>query len=117
MPRIEHLIENNIEKKHCGKCKTYKNILDFGYSCNMWDNLRPTCKDCLKEINLNNKKYWVETKEDQTERHKKWREENKEHVKEKMKEWVEKNKVYKKQKDKEYRINNWEKKKLPRYEN
>jgi hypothetical protein len=119
MPRIEHLIENNIEKKHCGKCKTYKNILDFGYSCNTWDNLRPTCKDCLKEINLNNKdkiteynkKYWVETKEEQTEKHKKWREENKEHVKEKMKEWLEKNKEHKKQKDKEYRINNWEKKK------
>ena len=119
MPRIEHIIENEIEKKHCGKCKTFKNILEFGNSSTNWDKLRSTCKNCLKEDNKNNKekkteynkKYWVETKEEQSAKHKKWTEENKEHVKEKMNEWLEKNKEHKKEKDKEYRINNWEAKK------
>jgi len=119
MPRIEHINENNIEKKYCGKCKKYNQLSDFGNSSTTWDNLRPTCKNCLKEFNLNNKekrteynkKYWTETKEDQTIKHKKWVEENKEHVKEKMKEWLDNNKEYKKEKDKEYRINNWDKKK------
>ena len=36
MPRIEHIVENNIEKKHCGKCKTYKLLEVFGNSCSSW---------------------------------------------------------------------------------
>ena len=116
MPRIEHIVENNIEKKHCGKCKTYKSLEIFGNSCSSWDGLRTTCKECLKLENIQNKdkrteynkKYWEETKELQSEKCKKWRENNKEHVKENMKKWYENNKEYKKEKDKEYRIKNWD---------
>jgi len=36
MPRIEHITENDIEKKHCGKCKTYKPLEVFGNSCSSW---------------------------------------------------------------------------------
>lgn len=119
MPRIEHITENNVEMKFCGKCKKFNPLDNFGNSCSTWDKLRPTCKNCLKEINLlnkdkrteYNKQYWEKTKDEQKEKCKKWREENKEYVKEKMTEWLENNKEYKKQKDKEYRINNWEKKK------
>lgn len=119
MPRIEHTIDNGIECKYCGRCKVFKPITLFGNSAATWDKLRPTCKECLKEINIGNKdkrteynkQYWEKTKEQQKEKCKKWREDNKEHVKEKMKEWLENNKEYKKQKDSEYRIANWDKKK------
>jgi hypothetical protein len=107
----EHVFEEETEKRWCGKCKMYKNIISFGYSKNTWDKLKPTCKPCLKKYNLEhidekreyNKKYWQETKKQQYEKCKKWREENLERVKENMKKWLEKNKEYKKQKDKEYR--------------
>lgn len=120
MPRIEHITENDIEKKHCGKCKIYKSLEVFGNSCSSWDGLRTTCKECLKLENIQNKdkkteynkKYWEETKELQSEKCKKWRENNKEHVKENMKKWYENNKEHKKEKDKEYRIKNWDKKKI-----
>ena len=119
MPRIEHKIENNIESKYCGHCKIYKALINFGNSSTTWDTLRPTCKDCLKQGNVENKdkrteynkKYWEETKDTQKEKNKIWREENKEYVKEKMQDWLESNKERKKQTDKEYRIKNWDKKK------
>jgi len=118
-PRIENIIENNIEKKRCCKCKIYKDLTLFGNSKTSWDKLRPNCKDCLRNYNIinknkisnYNKKYWQETKEIQKEKSKKWREENSEYVKFKNKEWLAKNKEYKKQKDKEYRIKNWDIKK------
>lgn len=114
--RIEHKFENNVETKHCGKCKNYVDIIFFGYSKSTWDNLRPTCKKCLKQINFNNKeriteynkKYWEKTKEQQSQKNKEWRNNNKEHVKKTMKEWYEKNKEYVKQKDKEYKLKNIE---------
>ncbi len=119
MPRIEHKTENGVECKHCGRCKVFKPITLFGNSTTTWDKLRPTCKDCLKQINIEtkekrteyNKQYWEKTKEQQTEKNKKWREANKEHVREKMKEWLENNKEHKKQKDRDYRIATWDKKK------
>lgn len=110
-PRIEHIIENNIEKRWCGTCKGYMALYNFGYSKNTWDNLRPTCKSCLHQYNIDvaesrteyNKQYWQDTKKEQSEKSKKWREENPEKVKENMKKWLKENKEYKKQKDKEYK--------------
>lgn len=119
VPRINHEMIDSIEYKWCGKCKTYKQIDKFGKSKQTWDNLRPTCKDCLHEYNVQTKKrkteynklYWQKTMELQKEKNKKWRENNQERFKEHMKQWLEKNKEYKKKKDAEYRKNNWDKKK------
>ena len=107
----EHVVEEGIEKRWCGQCKTYKALEKFGYSKSTWDNLRPTCKDCLVQNNsINkekrteyNKKYWQLTKEQQQEKNREWRRNNPEKVKESMKRWLEENKEYKKKKDKEYR--------------
>jgi hypothetical protein len=115
--RIEHKTENGIELKYCGKCQIYKDVTIFGNSKTSWDKLRPTCKECLKENNLNNKekmteynkKYWEETKEEQKEKNKLWRENNKEYTKQKNKEWRVENKEHIKQKDKEYKKKNWDK--------
>lgn len=109
--RKEHLVDEDGEKRWCGKCKTYKLLDKFGYCASTWDKLRPTCKDCLHEHNMAtkeqrteyNKQYWVKTKDEQSERSKQWRLDNPERVKVNMKNWLEKNKEYKKQKDKEYR--------------
>lgn len=109
--RIEHVTEDGVEKRWCGKCKNFKPLHIFGYSKSTWDNLRPTCKECIHEYNEEvaesrteyNKQYWKDTMEKQKEKSKKWREENPEKVKESMRRWLEENKEYKKQKDKEYR--------------
>lgn len=119
MPRIEHKTENGVECKYCGHCKVFKPITLFGNSSQTWDKLRPTCKDCLKQNNVENKEkkteynkqYWEKTKHQQKEKHRKWVSENQEYIKEKMKEWLENNKEHKKQKDREYRVANWDKKK------
>lgn len=119
MPRIEHKIENNVEKKHCGKCKTFKPLDNFGNASDTWDLLRNTCKECLKQENIKNKdkrteynkKYWEITKDDQKEKCKKWREENSDYRKAYQQNWLENNIELKKQLDKEYRIKNWDKKK------
>lgn len=115
--RIEHIFEDSIEQRWCGKCKTFKPLGSFGYSKSTWDNLRPTCKPCLYEQNVldkeriteYNKQYWQKTKDAQTEKSKQWRANNKDKVKENMKKWLEQNKEHKKQKDKEYRELNKEK--------
>jgi hypothetical protein len=119
VPRIEHKIEDGIEKKRCCNCETYRSLDNYNNCKTSWDKLRPECKICLSEkrkINKDkmteyNKKYWQETKEEQKIKSKEWRENNKEKVKENMTKWLEENKEYKKQKDKEYRELNWEKKK------
>ena len=105
--RINHEIIEDVECKWCGKCKKFKPLLRFGNSKQTWDSLRPTCKDCLHEHNMNtkekqreyNKKYWQETKEIQSQKNKEWRAKNPERVKENMKQWLETNKEYKKKKD------------------
>jgi len=117
--RIDHIIEEDVEKKRCGKCKNYTHLDSFGYSKSTWDKLRPTCKQCLQKENEKNKdkiagynkKYWEKTKEKQKEKNKQWRENNKEKVKESMRRWLEINAEHKKKKDKEYRKANWEHKK------
>lgn len=118
--RIEHQVNDGVECKWCGKCKSYKPLVKFGKSKQTWDKFRPTCKDCLHQYNVENKeqrteynkKYWQDTKEAQKEKHKKWREEHKEHRREYNKAWVEENKEHKKKTDAEYRIKNWDKKKV-----
>jgi len=117
--RINHQFNEGVECKWCGKCKTFKRLEIFGYSKQTWDKLRPTCKECLHQENVENKeqrteynkKYWQQTKEDQSEKNKRWREENKDRVKENMQRWLENNKEHKRNKDAEYRIKNWDKKK------
>lgn len=114
--KIEHVIEDGIEKAWCGKCKTFKPLELFGKS-KRWDGLRPTCKECLKEYNSEhkeekteyNKQYWQKTMDIQKAKNKEWREANPEKVKEGMRKWLEENAEYKKQKDKEYREENRDK--------
>ena len=81
-PRKDHVVEDGVEKRWCGKCKVYKNLDRFGFSKSTWDRLRPTCKDCLHQYNAEvvdsrteyNKQYWQDTKEEQSVKNKKWRE-------------------------------------------
>ena len=116
-PRVQHIVEDGIEKKRCCSCQIYRSLDNFNNSSRTWDNLRPECKVCLKEkrdmnkdkMTEYNKQYWEKTKDAQKEKCKQWRENNKEHVKEKMQEWLSNNKEHKKQKDKEYREANREK--------
>jgi hypothetical protein len=115
--RIEHIEEDGVEKKWCGKCKSFKTLEIFGYSNSTWDNFRPTCKECLHEQNMANKEarteynreYWQRTMDVQKEKNKKWREENPERVKENMARWNELNADTRKERDKKYREENWDK--------
>jgi hypothetical protein len=117
--RIDHQVIESVECKWCGHCKQFKPLERFGASKQTWDSLRPTCKDCLHQHNMEtkaerteyNKKYWEATKDAQKEKSKVWRENNKERAKAYMKKWLEDNKEHKKQKDAEYRIKNWDKRK------
>lgn len=45
--KIPHCHINNKECKHCGKCKKFKPLSNFGYHAQSWDKLRNTCKVCL----------------------------------------------------------------------
>ena len=118
MPRIEHIFENNIEKKWCGKCKTFINIIDFN-KAKTWDFLRPTCKNCLHKERIMNKdkireynvQYWKDTHEGQSKKHKKWRENNIEHLKEYAKKYreihgkeIDKKQWQKRKNDETYRL-------------
>lgn len=42
-PKIEHKVEDGVEKKWCGKCQIFKPLDVFGYSKRTWDHYRPTC--------------------------------------------------------------------------
>lgn len=109
--RKDHIVEDGIEKRWCGKCKKYSPLERFGRSSSTWDGLRSTCKDCLHEQNVANKdriteynkNYWQKTMEIQKEKSKQWRNENKDRARENMQRWLTENSEYKKQKDKEYR--------------
>lgn len=110
--RKEHIIENDIEKKQCCTCKKYHELSNFNKSSSTWDKLRSRCKDCMKNERLKrkdkiteyNKKYWKETKEEQSIKHKKWRENNIEHCKEY-------NKKYREKHGKEIDKRDWQKRK------
>ena len=72
--RIEHITEDGVEKKWCGKCKSFVSIGNFNNCSKTWDKLRPTCKSCLSQERLEkkekiteyNKQYWEKTKEAQS---------------------------------------------------
>lgn len=108
--KIEHVIEEGVEKAWCGKCKTFKPLDVFGKS-KRWDGLRSTCKECLKKHNSEhkeekteyNKQYWQKTMDVQKAKNKEWREANPEKVKEGMKKWLEENSEHKKEYDKRYK--------------
>lgn len=88
--RVIHTEQDGVMGKPCCTCKTWKSLTTYNKSPTKWDGLRNECKDCLASYRKKNKdkmteynkNYWVETKEDQTERHKKWKSENREHVNE-----------------------------------
>lgn len=116
--RIEHIVENGLEKKWCGKCKSFQSLETFNNCAKSWDKLRPTCKLCLsKDRSENkdkmteyNKKYWVKTKDIQIEKNKIWRENNKERVAENYKAYralhgkeIDKRQYEKRKNDPEYR--------------
>ena len=80
--------------KTCCRCKNWRPLTNYGKLTSHWDGLRNDCKACLKEyrdreggkaeMTEYNKKYWVETKDAQTERHRQWREANRGHYNEYM---------------------------------
>lgn len=57
--RKEHIIENDIEKKHCSTCDTWKCLSDYNVHSNRWDKLSAICRkchtDCKKGINAGTK--------------------------------------------------------------
>ena len=81
--RTEHITENNIEKKWCGKCESFLSIASFNKCAKAWDKLFPTCKGCLRQERLekkdkkneHNKRCLEKTKEAQNIKHEKVRDE------------------------------------------
>ena len=97
--KIEHIYEDEVEKKRCCSCQTYQPLENYNSCKGSWDKLRPKCKNCLHLVRMKNKermtnynkKYWQKTQESQKIKHKKWRENNVEHRKEYNKKWRMKN--------------------------
>lgn len=93
--RIQHIFEDDVEKKYCCTCKEYKPISNYNPCKYSWDKLRPECKDCLHSKRVNNKsnmteynkKYWEKTKVEQSAKHKIWVQNNKEHIQQKNKDY------------------------------
>ena len=56
--KVEHIIEDGVEKKWCSRCKQYRSLEKFhstvGYS---WDNLFYLCADCIKEKRKHNPRH------------------------------------------------------------
>ena len=85
-----HVTKDGVEGKTCSKCKEWKPLTAYGNNNTTlsWDGLRTTCKACLQDYNMKNKeaktaynkKYWEETKEQQTEKNKQWKAANRERV-------------------------------------
>lgn len=49
--RIEHVVEDGVEKKHCGRCKLFKELDLFPKVLNgkkTWDQLYYRCKECVR---------------------------------------------------------------------
>ena len=44
--RKEHKIENNIERKHCPTCDTWKVLNEYNRQSSSWDNLGRMCRKC-----------------------------------------------------------------------
>ena len=47
--RKEHKIENNIEKKHCPTCDSWKALNEYNKQSSSWDNLARMCRKCNNE--------------------------------------------------------------------
>ena len=47
--RKEHNIENNIEKKHCPTCDSWKALNEYNKQSSSWDNLARMCRKCNNE--------------------------------------------------------------------
>ena len=45
-PRVPHKFTNDIEKKHCKTCDTWKELNEFAKQNKTWDRLDTQCKDC-----------------------------------------------------------------------
>ena len=43
----EHKIENNIEKKYCPTCLSWKELNMYRMSSNSWDRKTRVCKECF----------------------------------------------------------------------
>ena len=86
--RKEHVVIEEITGKNCSKCKDWKPLERYNKSSSHWDGLKVTCMDCYSEYREKNKermteynkKYWVETKEEQTEKHRQWKDKNRDHI-------------------------------------
>lgn len=48
MKRIEHVVENGIEKKRCSKCKSWLPLSCFSKNRVKWDGLQERCDNCRK---------------------------------------------------------------------
>ena len=47
--RKEHIIENDIEKKHCPKCNLWKSLNEYNKQSSSWDKLGRMCRLCYCE--------------------------------------------------------------------
>ena len=54
--RKNHIIENNIEKKHCPTCNEWKELIEFNKQSSSWDNLAGMCRKCFTEYRENMRK-------------------------------------------------------------
>lgn len=54
--RKKHLIENDIEKKHCPTCDQWKELANFTVQKSSWDGLCRMCRNCFIEYKRNKRK-------------------------------------------------------------
>ena len=54
--RKEHIIENDIEKKHCPTCDKLKELNEFNKQSSSWDGLGRMCRECTNEYKQNKRK-------------------------------------------------------------
>ena len=54
--RKEHLIENDIEKKHCPTCDQWKILVEFNTQKSSWDGLGRMCRNCFNDYKRNKRK-------------------------------------------------------------
>ena len=54
--RKEHIIENDIEKKHCPTCDKLKELLEFNKQSSSWDKLARMCRQCYCDYKNNKRK-------------------------------------------------------------
>ena len=115
---IPHQEIDGPEHKRCGKCKEWKQLIQYNNDKNSRDGLRCTCKECMvlerkkrkKYIQAYNKRYWKHRdKEVEKNKKRRYRAQNREELRKKNKEWRSKTAVTRKKREREYRTKNWEK--------